>query len=92
MVPAMMGSYTIYHGMNGNPRHIMIVRCMAASAGRISPCVITSQESRNFRQRLKTKGIEFGRHVILGKSQKSQINSKSFFGLFPRVMKVRIDR
>jgi hypothetical protein len=55
------------------------------------------EESGNLRERLKIKGIEFERHLILRKSGKPYVNSKTFLDcvkstFISHVMKVHVEK
>jgi hypothetical protein len=54
------------------------MKCIAPSGKHVIPYVITSQKSEDLREALRKKGIEFGRHLILTKSHKPDINNKFF--------------
>jgi hypothetical protein len=73
-----MGSQTIHHGVNRNLQHVTVITCIAASGEHVISYIITSQESDDLQGALRSKGVEFGRHLILNKSQKSSVNSNSF--------------
>jgi hypothetical protein len=73
-----MSNRTIHHGVNRNLKHITVITCVAASGEHVIPDVRTSQEFADLREAPRDKGIEFERHLILKKNQKSYENSKYF--------------
>jgi hypothetical protein len=77
-MPTAMSSQTIHHGANRTLNHITVIACIAASGEHVIPYIITSQESDDLQRALRSKGVEFERHLILNKSQKSSFNSNSF--------------
>jgi hypothetical protein len=99
VVRTVMGNKMIHHGVNRNLKHIPVIICVAASPKQVVPDTIPSQESDHLREELRKKGIEFayGRHLILKKSQKPSVISKSFAEhvkstFIPHVTRIRAER
>jgi hypothetical protein len=78
VVPTATDYQTIHHGINWNLKHFIVIICVVVSGEHVIPDIIRSQESDDLRKALRKKGIEFERHLILKKSQKPYVNSKSF--------------
>jgi hypothetical protein len=76
--PSATSSQTIHHEVNQNLKHITVITYIAASGQYIISYIIMLQESDGLREALRTKGIAFGRHLILKKNQKPYVNNKSF--------------
>jgi hypothetical protein len=75
IVPLSARGQRIHHTMNRELKHVSLIACVSAAGESLTPYIVTSQDSRTVRERLKKHRVRFGTDFILRHRAKSYINA-----------------
>jgi hypothetical protein len=76
VVAQALDGQTIHHRVSRNVRHISIISCVGTGGESLTPYVVTSQDSKRVRERLKSRRVRLGVDFVLRYRSKPYVNGE----------------